>query len=222
MPGDMVVVSVERLAALERVAKKAAEYRQLVLTLLAKKKNMDFSDAVITAAQGQELDQALEALDGTEKHPQKHLTAEDVYVLWAAMWAAVEDIHSPMYNLTDEQWDRAEELLKELDRYVNSDEFDEELAEISEGGVEMNVGDMVTWTSQAMGIWKEKRGQIIAIVPAGESIEKVWPQAKEIPKARRKWADDISKNDRAIVEVPRASGRGCDYYAPRLAMLKRI
>jgi hypothetical protein len=91
---------------------------------------MDFSDAVITAAQGQELDQALEALDGTEKHPQKHLTAEDVYVLWAAMWAAVEDIHSPMYNLTDEQWDRAEELLKELDRYVNSDEFDEELAEI--------------------------------------------------------------------------------------------
>jgi hypothetical protein len=37
MPGDMVVVSAERLAALERVAKKAAEYRQLVLTLLAKK-----------------------------------------------------------------------------------------------------------------------------------------------------------------------------------------
>lgn len=135
MPGDMVVVSAERLAALERVAEKAAEYRQLVLTLLAnaKKKNMDFSDAVITAAQGQELDQALEALDGTEKHPQKQLTAEDVYVLWAAMWAAVEDIHSPMYNLTDEQWDRAEKLLKELDEYVNSDEFDEELAEISEG-----------------------------------------------------------------------------------------
>lgn len=56
-------------------------------------------------------------------------TPEDIYVLWAAMWAAVEDIHSPMDNLTDEQWDRAERLLKELDEYVNSKEFDEAVAE---------------------------------------------------------------------------------------------
>lgn len=55
----------------------------------------------------------------------KHWTAEDIYVLWAAMWAMVKDVHSPQDNLTDDLWDRAERMLKELDEYVNSKEFDE-------------------------------------------------------------------------------------------------
>ncbi|MCK9569790.1 hypothetical protein M0R72_12675 [Candidatus Pacearchaeota archaeon] len=33
----------------------------------------------------------------------------------------------------------------------------------------MQVGEMVTWTSQSQGCTKTKRGEVVAIVPAGES-----------------------------------------------------
>lgn len=49
----------------------------------------------------------------------KYWTPKDIYVLWAAMVAMVQDIHSPQDNLTEQQWERAERLLQELDAYVN-------------------------------------------------------------------------------------------------------
>lgn len=91
--------------------------------------------------------------------------------------------------------------------------------------MKIQTDDTVVWKSQAQGVWKEKRGRVIAIVPAGarvdEIFEKVCVNFHEIPKSRRKWADLVSRYDRAIVEVPRKSGRGCDYYAPRLSMLRK-
>lgn len=33
----------------------------------------------------------------------------------------------------------------------------------------INVGDTVTWESQARGSWIEKRGTVVAVVPPGES-----------------------------------------------------
>jgi hypothetical protein len=38
----------------------------------------------------------------------------------------------------------------------------------------MKVGDIVTWTSQASGVSKEKTGEIIAVVPKGKSNAKIW------------------------------------------------
>lgn len=87
--------------------------------------------------------------------------------------------------------------------------------------MQVKVGDTVTWESQALGYYKVKRGTVIAIVPAGVHIAEIWPEAMKLPKARKKWSDDVSRFDRAVVEVMRESGRGCDYYAPRLSMLQR-
>jgi len=85
--------------------------------------------------------------------------------------------------------------------------------------MKIQVGDTVTWESQAMGRWKVKRGTVIALVPAGVHIAEIWPEALKLPKSRRKWSDDVSKFDRAIVEVPRK--KVPLYYAPRLSWLKR-
>lgn len=38
----------------------------------------------------------------------------DEYIIFAAMIAMVEDMHCVQDNLTDEQWTRASELLREL------------------------------------------------------------------------------------------------------------
>lgn len=67
----------------------------------------------------------------------------------------------------------------------------------------MKVGDTVVWESQALGYYKVKRGTVIALVPAGVHIAEIWPEALKLPKSRKNWSDDVSKFDRAIVEVPR-------------------
>lgn len=95
----------------------------------------------------------------------------------------------------------------------------------------IRVGDFVRWTSQSGGFWKEKRGRVLAIVPAGQRVDKVWAIPDNLPQSRMKWsraqtADgqwvaDISSHDRAVVEVPRPNGRVSDYYAPRLSTLEK-
>lgn len=59
MPGDMVLIPKARLEALEKVAEKAAEYRQWMLKLTR--------HSVVQSAHGRELDEALAALSRTEK-----------------------------------------------------------------------------------------------------------------------------------------------------------
>lgn len=44
---------------------------------------------------------------------------EDVYILWAAMQAMVNDIHAPQDNMGDAQWSRAVDVLRRLDDRVN-------------------------------------------------------------------------------------------------------
>lgn len=46
-------------------------------------------------------------------------TDEEIYLLWAAMAAMSEDVHTPQDNLTVEQWATAELLFRRLDRRVN-------------------------------------------------------------------------------------------------------
>ena len=47
------------------------------------------------------------------------LSVDDVHVLWAAMQAMVEDVHTPQDNLTEHQWTVARGLLTNLDDRVN-------------------------------------------------------------------------------------------------------
>lgn len=47
------------------------------------------------------------------------LDPDKLYVLWAAMIAMVRDIHAPMDQLSEENWELAEQLLKEIDDTVN-------------------------------------------------------------------------------------------------------
>lgn len=86
--------------------------------------------------------------------------------------------------------------------------------------MEIRVGDKVEWTSQALGYYKTKRGTVLALIPAGKDIYDVCPEMLNVPKSRKKWADDVSKFDRALVEVPRK--KAPLYYAARLAWLKRV
>lgn len=44
---------------------------------------------------------------------------DDVWVLWAAMQAMVNDIHAPQDTMTPQQWERAQALLAQLDKSVN-------------------------------------------------------------------------------------------------------
>lgn len=49
-----------------------------------------------------------------------YLTNGDVKIVWAALQAMVNDVHAPQDNMTEAQWNRAEELLNAVDEKVNS------------------------------------------------------------------------------------------------------
>lgn len=84
----------------------------------------------------------------------------------------------------------------------------------------VEVGDFVEWTSQSGGTRKTKRGIVIAVIPAKRPVFPHLPSG--LPKSRIKVGSEFSKFDRALVEVPRKTGRGSDYYAPRIKWLKKV
>lgn len=91
----------------------------------------------------------------------------------------------------------------------------------------VQVGDRVRWRSQSQGSWREKTGTVLAIVPAGHLIEEFWRPPKGTPPSRLRWFKDPysmsainHRQARAVVEVPRPSGHGADYYAPPIEWLE--
>lgn len=95
----------------------------------------------------------------------------------------------------------------------------------------MKVGDHVEWTSQAGGFKKVKRGCIVAIVPPGVSLRRVF--------LAQKWSftggqydcsvlDLVTYNDRIVesflvaVAPPKGSKRRVKLYWPRVASLKIV
>ncbi len=81
----------------------------------------------------------------------------------------------------------------------------------------MGVGDKVTWTSQALGCWKEKSGIVIAEIPVGTSAMQYVP--KTAKKSHIKFADK-SSNERMLVAVPSGrDGKITHYYCPRKCVL---
>lgn len=45
-------------------------------------------------------------------------TREEVYILWCALYATVEDVHAPVDTMTDTQWDIAGKLCERLTKQV--------------------------------------------------------------------------------------------------------
>ena len=83
----------------------------------------------------------------------------------------------------------------------------------------IKVGDVVTWESQAQGSWTEKRGTVLAIVPAGENIMPKIP--KTAKKSHAKISSSVSQVDRALVAVTAGAYGGLThYYAPRVSVLE--
>lgn len=83
----------------------------------------------------------------------------------------------------------------------------------------IKVGDKVTWESQAQGSWTEKRGTVLAIVPAGENVIALIP--KTAKKSHAKISSSVSKCDRALVAVTAGAYGGLThYYAPRVSVLE--
>ena len=73
-----------------------------------------------------------------------------------------------------------------------------------------NIGDVITWTSQASGVLKVKTGKVIAIVCKDKKLSDCIPFG--VPKSRIKAQDTNWVSDRYVVEVPRKTGT-IDYYA---------
>lgn len=84
----------------------------------------------------------------------------------------------------------------------------------------MQIGQSVTWTSQAMGCEKTKTGEVLAIIPAGQSVKPFIPVSAK--KSHIKGCNDISQFDRVLVEVLAGKdGSIKHYYTPKLSMIER-
>lgn len=86
-------------------------------------------------------------------------------------------------------------------------------------------GDRVRWTSQAQGTWKDKRGEVVAVIPKGVSAFRYLPSGKPNKDWRPMFTTDVAKIDRVLVRVPRVRKRdgqvlGWDYYCPRLSQVE--
>lgn len=77
------------------------------------------------------------------------------------------------------------------------------------------VGDTLEWTSGAGGMDKMKKGEVIAIVPAGGSLKSALIGTGRDASRSAIKAQDVSDSDRYLVQVPRG-GKSIffDYHAP--------
>lgn len=85
----------------------------------------------------------------------------------------------------------------------------------------IKAGEAVTWASQAAGSVKEKTGTVLGFVPSWRSAFSYVPALRDVPKGRRKFDCPTSDKDRYVVEVPRASGNGSDFYAPLASVVEK-
>ncbi len=81
----------------------------------------------------------------------------------------------------------------------------------------MKIGDKVVWISS----WTEKRGVIIADIPAGTSVRKHIPASAK--RSHSKIDKDKSTIDRMLVAVKAGKyGQITHYYAARKSLLKVV
>lgn len=81
----------------------------------------------------------------------------------------------------------------------------------------MKVGQKVVWTSQSGGSFKDKYGEVIAEIPAGESAMAHVPSTAK--KSHIKFSD-ISTKDRVLVAVQAGKDwQITHYYCPLKSMI---
>lgn len=82
------------------------------------------------------------------------------------------------------------------------------------------IGKTVQWTSQSQGSSKNKKGEVIAILPAGREITSVIPASTKNSQLK---GDRVGRKDRLVVRVPRG-GKSVlvDFYTPNPANLKLV
>lgn len=84
----------------------------------------------------------------------------------------------------------------------------------------IDIGCNVKWKSQSQGFWKEKEGEVIAIVQPNINASKYLPVG--VSASRCKF-DDRSKNERLLVKVMGGAKGTIDYYyAPRISTVELI
>jgi len=90
------------------------------------------------------------------------------------------------------------------------------------------VGHTVSWKSQGQGTVREKVGKIVALLPAHEDAEKVFPPVRGMTKGgQRKFDYSVSRVDRYLVAVPRprtplaTKAEILDYYAPLASVVHK-
>lgn len=83
----------------------------------------------------------------------------------------------------------------------------------------MEIGQLVMWTSQAQGSFMEKKGTILAEIPAGERAKRFLPCG--VKKSHIKFDKDISIITRVLVAVPAGkNGQITHYYCPAKHVLE--
>lgn len=82
----------------------------------------------------------------------------------------------------------------------------------------MKIGQKVRWTSQSGGSCREKHGEVIAEIPAGESAMAHVPDTAK--KSHIKFDANHSMYDRILVAVPAGkNGNITHYYCPLKSMI---
>lgn len=84
----------------------------------------------------------------------------------------------------------------------------------------MKPGDTIKWKSQAGGVWKEKIGTVVVMVPKGESAKKHIPNTAK--KSHIKFDKDVSNStDRVLVAVQTGKdGKTVHYFCPSANVLR--
>lgn len=81
------------------------------------------------------------------------------------------------------------------------------------------VGNKVTWTSQAAGGVKTKEGTVYAVVPANKCAIDYLPA---VSTAQVKFDSYYTAQERYIIAVPRGGkSTKVDYYCPRPSALRK-
>lgn len=82
------------------------------------------------------------------------------------------------------------------------------------------VGDKVTWISQAGGWTKTKEGTVHAVVPANKCTIDYLPS---VSVAQVKFDTYYTAQERYIIAVPRGGkSTKVDYYCPRPSALRKV
>jgi len=85
----------------------------------------------------------------------------------------------------------------------------------------MKVGDIVTWTSQAGSVFKEKQGEIIAIVPKNKAGGKIWTALGRQSEFRSfSPSSGVREHESYLVAVSTTETSKPQVYWPLVALLK--